>query len=444
MINIQKDVFSDSVRGMVRQANEDNCRLTETPNGYLFVVCDGMGGHVGGATASKIAVDSIIDYFVRDVYPDPQNALAGALHFANMQIIATAQANPELKGMGTTACVVLIKDNKVWFAHVGDSRIYLFCNREQWLHRITKDHSFVQTLVDLPDGHPNKITDAEAEHHPQKNRILKALGIKADIEPEVCQAPVLPAENDIFLICSDGLSGMITDDDMQHVLLQNSSLDEKGNLLITLANQAGGTDNITVQLIRISQSPYSNSIFESKNPAERICAPKINGTSNTSEYAPNKAKKDNKVLKYLLIASIVLVVAIGGVIIFKPMENSGKSEQKIAPNTQEITENKSTEDNNVPSEATKQTAWEKIASDSSYTKKITTGFNTSSNIKEIYTKDNVTLEGCKDGCEGLVLYCDSTFLLVEKIKTSKDAGGSFKIETDGEVKKYDKNGNEQE
>ena len=123
MNKIKTQILSATDTGLVREANEDSCGTAETPNGILCVVCDGMGGHVGGAEASRIAVNCIIQYFDREIYPDIKQALKETLDFANLQIIGAASENPDLQGMGTTACVLLVQDNCVWLAHVGDSRI---------------------------------------------------------------------------------------------------------------------------------------------------------------------------------------------------------------------------------------------------------------------------------------------------------------------------------
>lgn len=295
-----KDFFSGSDVGCVRKANEDNCDYQfRTPNGDLFVVCDGMGGHVGGATASKIAVNSICSYLKQQKYDDPRKAIADAIEFANIQILATAEENTELKGMGTTACVLLVQNDNVWIAHCGDSRIYLYCNQQKWLHRVTKDHSLVQSLVDC-----GEITDAEAENHPQKNRILKALGIKPDCRPEVCTVPIQPAQGDIFLICSDGLSGMLTDTKLQEELQKSTSVRELGANLIEMAKQEGGTDNITVQLICIADSPHRSSVFVSKNPAERKTP---SGSSNQSTSNSLGRKWKSSYIAVSIIAILILL-----------------------------------------------------------------------------------------------------------------------------------------
>lgn len=265
----ESKIFAKGVIGNVRKAQEDsNGYRLGTPNGDLFVVCDGMGGHVGGAMASGIAVDSIVNYIASQKYPTPVEAMDGALQFANTQILGHATNHPEYKGMGTTACILLLNDDGAWIAHVGDSRIYLYLAKERVLHRITKDHSYVQTLVDA-----GEITDDQAEHHPNKNRILKALGILPELSPTFNfeSRPIHPKNGDIFLICSDGLSGMIPDRTIEAVLGENITLHEKGEHLIELAMigetvKPGGQDNCTLQLIEIDSSNWMESQFHSFNP----------------------------------------------------------------------------------------------------------------------------------------------------------------------------------
>ena len=264
------NIFQKDVIGNVRQAQEDSHDIAVmTPNGDVFVVCDGMGGHVGGKMASSIAVRSIIEHLKKEKYASPYEAMDGALQYANMQILGYANEHPELKGMGTTACILILQDDCAYIAHVGDSRIYLYLGKEKQLHRITKDHSFVQTLVDA-----GQIKDEEAEHHPNKNRILKALGIKPELQPtfNYQNKPILPKNGDIFLICSDGLSGMISEKTIASVLASKQTLEQKGNMLIDKALQGedgypGGQDNITVELIKIDNSKHPKSQFKSYNPA---------------------------------------------------------------------------------------------------------------------------------------------------------------------------------
>lgn len=304
------NIYKGADIGKVRKAQEDSHGMElKTPNGDVFVVCDGMGGHVGGAKASSLAVDSILSYLKKEKYANPIDALNGALQFANMQILGFASANPEFKGMGTTACIVLMQGNDVWIAHVGDSRIYLYLGNEKDLHRITKDHSYVQTLVDA-----GEITDDEAEHHPNKNRILKALGIKPELQPtfNYNNQPIHPKNGDVFLICSDGLSGMIPDSTIEKVLAQNNkNIEEKGNMLIQLAKQGetvvpGGQDNCTVELVCVDNSPWQKSEFKSYNPAK----PNKKHTTEVTKGngGEGKGKKKGDKAKLIIIVLVALAV----------------------------------------------------------------------------------------------------------------------------------------
>ncbi|MDR1347185.1 MAG: protein phosphatase 2C domain-containing protein, partial [Prevotellaceae bacterium] len=229
-------------------------------------------------------------------YENPLYALNEALQFANMQILGYAAEHPELKGMGTTACILLLQGNEAYIAHVGDSRIYLYLGKEKQLHRITKDHSFVQTLVDA-----GQISDEDAEHHPNKNRILRALGIKPELEPTFSEKPILPKNGDIFLICSDGLSGMIDDTAIEGVLSSNTALRQKGEMLINLALENGGLDNITVELIQISDSTHKKTVFNHCD---------FNPKGRPQSTVPG-SKNLMKIVKWVAVAIVVLAVGFG-------------------------------------------------------------------------------------------------------------------------------------
>jgi len=267
--------------GKVRSANEDNYGDTMTPNGHLFVVCDGMGGHVGGAKASSIAVSSIIEYFMREQYGNLIQAIDRSLSFANEQIFANAMSDPTLKGMGTTAVVLIITGDDCYIGHVGDSRIYLKSDNK--LNRITKDHSFVQTLVDS-----GVISDDEAESHPNKNQILKALGTSSVVEGTISQKALKVKAGDVFLLCSDGLNGMVNDKGLE-MMLQGENLQLSGDNLIRAALDAGGTDNITATIVAIDESVYGKSTFIDFNPIK-----KFNAASTQSYSIPSQPTQGGK------------------------------------------------------------------------------------------------------------------------------------------------------
>ena len=300
--------------GKVRAANEDNMGESLTANGQLYVVCDKMGGHVGGATASSIAVSSIIEYFYKEVYDNPIQAIDHALSFANEQIYASALNNPALKGMGTTAVVLLIKNEECFIGHVGDSRIYLYSDKN--LNRLTKDHSFVQNLVDS-----GIISDDEAESHPNKNQILQALGISSSVKGTISHASILPKVGDTFLLCSDGLNGMVKDVEMQKIMSVDH-IEIAAENLITAALNAGGTDNITAALIKIEESSHAKSFFTHFNPIPKL---DLVNTQQIGGKKPSTPQTNNK--KWILLAA-GLLVSLGIVLLYSKFSGNENIEGK--------------------------------------------------------------------------------------------------------------------
>ena len=242
--------------GMKRDNNEDN--LLVFPEQNVFAVFDGMGGHAAGEVASAIAVDEVKEFFSytakdedatwpfkaeRDKNYDENRTLT-AIKLANQRIIEQSEQDGAKKNMGTTAVMVhFVERNgagaRAVVAHVGDSRVYLF--REGELQRITIDHSLVEEYLRL-----GKITAEEAKTFPQKNIILRALGQQKIVDVEVNE--LAPEAGDVFLLCSDGLSGMVPDDMMQSILQKSNGLDSAVKKLIDTANANGGIDNVTVVL----------------------------------------------------------------------------------------------------------------------------------------------------------------------------------------------------
>ena len=296
--------FSNTDVGKKRVANEDAYGDQETPNGHVFVVCDGMGGHAGGAKASNMAVSSILEFFAREPIENIIIGIDKAISFANEQIFATAQAEPELKGMGTTVTVVVLRDAEVYIGHVGDSRIYLKSNGE--LNRITKDHSKVQELVDR-----GIISDADAETHPEKNIILRALGIKPEVESTVCSVSLKLSKGDVLLMCSDGLSGLVTDNEMQG-MINFDNLEGSVDTLITSANNNGGPDNITATLIAITESVHSASKFQEFNPiiTQDVSTGSSEPTVNLTESNP-KSERNWKMIILSGIGGVITLVFLG-------------------------------------------------------------------------------------------------------------------------------------
>ena len=256
------EIYGLTDRGVVREANEDSIGISRTKNGItIAVVCDGMGGAAGGRIASEIAEETFMSSMLSCTDEMEQlkfdsikvKALIGeAASKANAAVLAKARDDLSLFGMGCTlnAIVYIEPQNRLYYVNVGDSRLYMITKKE--IKQLTKDHSYVQMLVDN-----NEITPEEAENHPQKNLITKALGIKDDIEPDVSDKKLAPKSESHFLLCSDGLHGLIKREVLKEVALSDTSIHEKIFSYIRLANEAGGTDNISAILLSIKNEEVS-------------------------------------------------------------------------------------------------------------------------------------------------------------------------------------------
>ncbi len=228
--------YAGTDTGRQRRANEDSL-LARAP---LFVVADGMGGAQAGEVASRLAVESF-QLGVQDA-SQPELALADLAIAANTRIHELSHANAEHAGMGTTLTAVYVGEQEVAIAHVGDSRAY--CLRDGQLERLTDDHSLVDELM-----RQGRLTPEEAIEHPQRSVITRALGPEGTVEVDT--RSVRARAGDVYLICSDGLTTMIGEDQIAQVLLAHPRLRDAGEALIAAANEAGGRDNITVVLLRL-------------------------------------------------------------------------------------------------------------------------------------------------------------------------------------------------
>ena len=292
-------------KGLIREVNEDNLgHGLNSVNGDIFVVCDGMGGHAGGQQASKIGVNAILAELSQKQHSNMHVAISAALVFANDQVLGHAASVPSLKGMGSTATVAVIKDDLLYIGNVGDSRAYIFSDGK--LFRITRDDSYVQELVDS-----NTITEDEAETHPNKNRILQALGSKAIINPRIPGKPFKLKSGDVLMLCSDGLTSMVIDEFIEQLINPNDLL-ESIDKMHDLAMTNGGKDNITITLIKIVESPFSTSEFDHytqkylKIETNKIAQPELGITK-----VPNPPKKKNKPLIFISSIAAVLLVGFG-------------------------------------------------------------------------------------------------------------------------------------
>jgi serine/threonine protein phosphatase PrpC len=225
--------------GKVRTSNQDQLLVTAD----LFAVADGMGGHAAGEVASLAAVEALRATFHQ---PDGTQGLITAAEAANRSIWDRAQDNPELRGMGTTLVAVALvsedDEDRLAIVNVGDSRVYLL--RDGELEQLTTDHSLVQELVD--DG---QLSELEATVHPQRHVLTRALGVDADVSVDCLQ--LLPLKGDRLLLCSDGLSRELTDDQVASVLRRLADPDDAARQLVTAARTRGGNDNITVVVIDV-------------------------------------------------------------------------------------------------------------------------------------------------------------------------------------------------
>jgi PPM family protein phosphatase len=224
--------------GRQRQSNEDS--FVEAPP--VFAVADGMGGARAGEVASRMAVEAFAESPGEGAEPEAQ--LVAIARAANRRIYELARSDDAYAGMGTTLTAVMVSGHEVTVGHVGDSRLYRL--RDGGLERLTDDHSLVEEYV-----RAGRLAPEEAESHPQKSIITRALGVEADVEVDTltCDAN----HGDIYMLCSDGLSGMLSEHEMAEILLESSSLEQAAHALVDAANRAGGRDNITVVLFRLSE-----------------------------------------------------------------------------------------------------------------------------------------------------------------------------------------------
>lgn len=254
------EIATVSDTGMKRPHNEDSAATSAAAG--IAIVADGMGGYKAGEVASAIAAKCIIDK-VESGLDAAHNTEANGAEFrpeselirdaiteANAHIFQTAQSVQQCQGMGTTVVAILLYDNVATIAHVGDSRIYRL--RDEDLLQVTNDHSLVQELIDR-----GFFTAEEAEANTPKNLVTRALGIDGTVEVDILEEPVQP--NDIYLLCSDGLNDMVSDEEIRLTLSKYSgNLREAASELVRLANEMGGKDNISVVLVRAKSAFPAN------------------------------------------------------------------------------------------------------------------------------------------------------------------------------------------
>lgn len=230
--------------GRVRNQNEDCIYISENPDTDFeyYIVADGMGGHSAGEIASRSAIKYFNEYVLKSEIKEEVDILdifVEALSYSNLKIYEMAEKDPALNGMGTTFTAAAVIGGKLYGVHVGDSRIYVY--DKKGLKQITKDHSFVMEMVRM-----GKITTEEARVHPKRNMITKAVGIEKTMPADTLIYAL--DEDSVVLICSDGLTTMVTEKEIEKILKKKTSIDKKADMLVELANKNGGYDNISVIL----------------------------------------------------------------------------------------------------------------------------------------------------------------------------------------------------
>jgi protein phosphatase len=242
---MQLAVAARSDLGRRRPVNEDTYALA--PELGLYLVADGMGGHRAGQVASGLAARAAVATLrtLRHV-PSVAEKLRACVEAANAEILASSRAKPELAGMGTTVVALLAEGERVALAHVGDSRAYLI--RRGAIRRLTDDHTLVGELV-----RRGEISERAAGGHPQRHVLIRALGVRRTVEPDLLE--LTPDPGDVFVLCSDGLTGHVEDAEIGDLVTDAPDLDAACVRLVDLANRRGGEDNITVVLLRCEPTP---------------------------------------------------------------------------------------------------------------------------------------------------------------------------------------------
>ena len=221
--------------GLKRLGNEDSLGVYEIENGILAIVCDGLGGNKAGDVASQLSVNTVYEFFKSSTQNDYLERIKSAILEANNNILYKASISSDFKGMATTIEVLFLLENTAYFGHVGDSRMYFLRNGK--LKQLTKDHSLVQKLID--EGF---LTVDEAEYSPNRNIIMRALGDNSAVEIDLSKITVDSSDDYMFFLCTDGVTTVVKDNELEEILINYDSIKET---LSELINQRGAPDNYT-------------------------------------------------------------------------------------------------------------------------------------------------------------------------------------------------------
>jgi PPM family protein phosphatase len=351
---------SDPGRDPDKQVNEDACGHCETRFGHLCIVCDGMGGHAAGREAAELALATVYEVFDRaaDGAP-PGPLLKEAIEEASRRIHVMRTSEIAMGRPGSTAAAILMHAHGTEIAHVGDSRVYLV--HEGQIFRMTRDHSVVQELVDR-----GILTPAQASHHPDSNRITRALGMASDVEADLRPRPVQHVVGDAFVLCSDGLCDLVEDHEILAVVGAEPPAQAVGKL-VDLANARGGHDNISVLVLRARETVFTATTSVAPTiaqtavtqapatvplppPITTVLEPRASGTepgiphampARAPELPPAppsfRAPRRRKPSAPVLIAGVVLALAafvlLGAVLLAHVADRSGKRNASPTPST---------------------------------------------------------------------------------------------------------------
>ncbi len=337
---MDNNIFGQTDIGRVRANNEDAFLAEELLNSGFILGCviDGVGGYEGGEVAASIAKECIIKKLYNITAEDIIPKMIGTLKLANDEIYNRKQLDPSLEQMACVITLVLadIENNKFYYVHVGDTRLYLL--RDHGLVKITQDDSFVGFLEDS-----GRLTESAAMSHPKRNEINQALGFSDTLSMkddffESGESPFLPG--DILLLCSDGLTDRIDKDQITVILTQNATLRAATNILVDAANEAGGEDNITVVLVKNNNAPFRHEVAksavrtaaaipETKNSIEPLTPATLGTQELVKTTKPSKNNKSRGWIVFLL----VLVFLLLGVVayMFWQVDQLQKRERQLAP-----------------------------------------------------------------------------------------------------------------
>lgn len=240
--------YGSTNKGMVRPTNQDNyaVELFDQADAALLVVCDGMGGASAGNVASRYAIERFVEEVRQEIQPGMDNTymedlLRVGAQYANQSVFELSNQNPEFRGMGTTLVGALVQGENAVLVNVGDSRAYLL--RDGGVYQLTEDHSYVQEMV-----RKGKLTPEQSRNHPHRNLITRAIGVDTFVDSDLFDYTL--GEDDVLLLCSDGLTGMVEDSEIARIIRDAATLEQAAGNLIASACENGGADNITVVLFR--------------------------------------------------------------------------------------------------------------------------------------------------------------------------------------------------